>query len=144
MSNVLAAIGCAQLEQLDTFVEAKRRIAAHYLQALPGIPGITCNQEAPWARSIFWMFTILVDEAAFGMDSRALIRFLDQRKIQARPLWQPMHQSPAHCASQILGGDISTRLNRRGVSIPCSVGLSAEHQAIVIEALRDAQRGGKA
>lgn len=141
MTNVLAAIGCAQLERLDAFVETKRRVAATYLRELPTIPGLECNREAPWGRSIFWMFTVLVDAKAFGMDSRALIRFLGERNIQARPLWQPMHQSPAHRDCQILGGEVSTRLNRMGVSLPCSVGLDPEHQARVIQALRDAHEG---
>lgn len=61
LTNVLAALGCAQLERLDDFVEIKRRIAATYLRELPAIPGLECNREASWGRSIFWMFTVLVD-----------------------------------------------------------------------------------
>lgn len=139
MTNVLAAIGCAQLERLGAFVEAKRRIAQTYLRELPAIPGLACNLEAPWAESLYWMFTVLVDEQAFGMDSRALIAFLGERRIQARPLWQPMHLSPAHRDSQVLGGEVSARLNRLGVSLPCSSGLSPAHQARVIEVLREAR-----
>jgi len=140
LTNVLAALGCAQLERLEDFVESKRRIAATYLRELPAIPGLECNREAPWGRSIFWMFTVLVDEKAFGMDSRALIHHLGERNIQARPLWQPMHLSPAHRNCQALGGDVSARLNRLGVSIPCSVGLGAEDQERVIRTIEGAAR----
>jgi perosamine synthetase len=139
LTNVLAAIGCAQLERLPGYIEAKRRIAATYEQELAGVPGLTCMREASWGRSIFWMYTLLVDEKAFGMDSRELIRFLGKRNIQARPLWQPMHLSPAHKEAQVLGGDVSANLNRKGVSIPCSVNLSRKQQEQVLAAILEAQ-----
>jgi perosamine synthetase len=140
LTNVLAAIGCAQVEQLEAFVEHKRQLARRYQEALAEIPGLEPNLEAPWARSIFWMYTILVDEAQYGMDSRALLKALGQRRIQARPLWQPMHLSPAHWEAQVLGGDVSERLNRAALSIPCSVGLDTTSQDRVIQALRDLAR----
>jgi len=136
MTNVLAAIGCAQIEQLGAFVERKREIAAGYAEALAGVPGLTLMAEAPWARSIYWMYTVLVDEAGYGLDSRALLRALGERRIQARPLWQPMHLSPAHRDAQALGGAVSERLNRTALSIPCSVGLTPDQQARVCQAIR--------
>jgi len=137
LTNVLAAIGCAQVEQLAGFVERKRAIAARYQAALAGIPGLSLMAEAPWARSIYWMYTILVDGAAFGMDSRALLKALGERRIQARPLWQPMHLSPAHAGAVTLGGAVSERLNRTALSIPCSVGLDEASQGRVIQAIRE-------
>jgi len=135
LTNILAAVGCAQMEQLEAFVARKRAIADRYREALAGVPGITVPGEAPWARSIYWMYTLLVDAEAFGMDSRALLKELGRRRIQARPLWQPMHLSPAHKGAALLGGAVSERLNRTGLSIPCSVGLDERAQARVIEAI---------
>src|SRR5262249_34323619 len=96
LTNVLAAMGCAQLEQLDRFIAKKRAIAARYAEAFADVPGISPMREASWAFSAFWMFTVLVDEGSYGRDSRSLLRFLAEQKIQARPLWQPMHKSRAH------------------------------------------------
>ena len=62
LTNVLAAMGCAQMEQLDEFVEAKRQIARRYQESLGSLPGIRLPEEAEWAFSTFWMYTVLIDE----------------------------------------------------------------------------------
>jgi perosamine synthetase len=137
LTNVLAAMGCAQLEQLDDFVERKRQIARRYQEGLSSIAALTLPIEADWAFSTYWLYTVLVDEEKSPLDSRALIRELGKRKIQARPLWQPLHRSPAHSnfgSRECANADF---LCRRGVSLPCSVGLSQHAQAHVIEVLAD-------
>ena len=141
LTNVLAAIGVAQLEQLDAYVARKREIAARYTQALAGVPGISVPREAPWARSTFWLYTILVDAGRFGMGSRDLLRQLQRNGIQSRPLWQPMHRSAAHEKAWWTGGEVADRLNREALSLPCSVSLTPEDQAFVLERLRDAANG---
>jgi perosamine synthetase len=135
LTNLLAAMGCAQMEQLDTFVEAKRTIARRYQESFASLPGIHLPQEADWAFSTFWMYTVLIDETQSSIDSRTLLRNLAARKIQARPLWQPLHRSPAH---QSLGSPAcpnAERLHRQAISLPCSVGLSESAQARVVEAM---------
>ena len=74
LTNVLAAIGVAQMERLDEYVAVKRRIAAFYTDRLGGVPGISLMAEAPWAASTFWLFTVLVNAAKYGMGSRDLLR----------------------------------------------------------------------
>jgi perosamine synthetase len=138
LPNVLAAIGVAQLEQLDGFVAAKRRLAAAYLAAFTGVRGLTPMREAPWAASTFWLFTILIDAAACGLDSRELIGQLDRQGIQARPLWQPLHRSPAHAGAQAYRCDVADALHAAAVSLPSSVALTADDQQRVIEAVSSA------
>jgi perosamine synthetase len=133
--NLLAAVGCAQMEQLDSYVAAKRRIAVRYGEKLQNLPGIVPMKSAPWAASTFWMYTILVDEEVFGMDSRQLMRTLGSHKIQCRPLWQPIHQSPAHASKDAVTLPVSEHLARQGLSLPCSVGLTASEQDRVIAAV---------
>jgi len=132
LTNVLAAIGVAQLELLPEYVETKRRIAGRYAQALGDVPGLSLFGEAPWARSTFWMSVVRIDAKAFGADSRTLLRFLDEKGIQTRPLWQPIHLSPAHSRSTALGGSVAERLNRDCLTLPCSVGLTGEDQERVV------------
>lgn len=126
LTNLLAAMGCGQMEQLPDYVAAKRRIAAMYSAALDGVPGVTPMAEAPWAQSTYWLYTILVDESRFGMDSRALLRQLDRAKIQTRPLWQPMHRSRVFDDCGTFDCPVADRLNAEALSLPCSVGIS-EH-----------------
>ena len=137
--NVLAAMGCAQLEQLDAYVESKRRIAAAYSRAFAGLPGVSPMREAEWAGSTFWLYTVLIDERAFGMDSRALLRRLNESGIQCRPLWQPLHMSPAHADGQRCKGGVAESIWSRALSLPCSVGLSPDDQQRVIDAVTAAK-----
>ena len=58
LTNMLAAMGCAQMEQLDKFVEAKRQIARRYQESLVSLPGVRLPEEANWAFSTFWMYTV--------------------------------------------------------------------------------------
>lgn len=138
LTNVAAAIGCAQMEQLPAFIEKKRRIALQYRKLLATNPGLQLPQEAPWCRAIYWLYTIGVESGRFGMDSRALLRWLAQRNIQTRPLWQPMHLSSAHHGSYHTDCSTAESLNRRALSLPCSVGISEEDQHRVVLAIREA------
>jgi perosamine synthetase len=142
LTNVLAAIGVAQLELLPEYVEAKRRIAGRYAQALGNVPGLSLFSEAPWARSTFWMSMVRIDAGVFGADSRTLLKFLDEKGIQTRPLWQPLHLSSAHLRSIVLGGSVAERLNRDCLTLPCSVGLSGEDQERVVLGVVSCGRGG--
>ena len=135
LTNVLAAIGCAQMEQLPSYIAAKRRIATVYSKALEAVPGITTMPEASWAYSTFWLYTILVDRSAFGIDSRALLRSLEQGKIQTRPLWQPIHRSRAFVDCGVFECPVAERLNREALSLPCSVGITEEDLRTVLDVL---------
>jgi len=134
LTNVLAALGCAQMEQLDAFAAAKRRTAKRYRASLASVPGIQLPQEAVWAFSTYWMYTVLIDEKRSRMSSRELLRELAGRKIQARPLWQPIHRSSAHPGPGYSCPNADA-ICARALSLPCSVGLTDSDQDRVIEAI---------
>jgi perosamine synthetase len=136
LTNVQAAIGCAQMELLDEYVAEKRATAQHYTAAFRGVRGLTLPGEAGHAFSTFWLYTVLVAAAPFGCDSRTLLRELGGQGIQCRPLWQPMHRSPAHAGSWATDCSVADALNRDGLSLPCSVGLTPEQRQRVVEVLR--------
>lgn len=133
LTNVLAAIGCAQMEMLGTYVEAKREIAKRYQQALAPLRGIRLPEEADWAFSTYWMFTVLVDQQESGISSRQLLKELADRKIQTRPLWQPIHRSQAHDVFGSPPCPNADALFNQAISLPCSVGLTRSAQDYVIE-----------
>jgi perosamine synthetase len=137
LTNLLAAVGCAQLEQLPEFILAKRRTAANYLKALAGIPGITPMSEAEWAYSTFWLFTILVDPKVYGIDSRALMKKMLQANIQTRPLWQVLHRSPSLANCGHFDCPVADDLYRMALSLPCSVGLKDEEFQHVVDVLTE-------
>ena len=137
LTNVLAALGVAQLEQVEDYIAAKWRIADAYDAAFRDVPGLTLMPDAPWASSVKWMYTILVDEDAYGMDSRALLKKLGEARIQTRPLWQPAHLSPAHVDAFAMPCPVAERLKRDALSLPCSVGLTEAQQQWVIDVVRN-------
>lgn len=138
LTNLQAAVGCAQMEQLDDYILAKRKIAAAYTDALRDVPGITPMTEPPGAFSTFWLYTVLVDEAVYGMDSRGLLRVLGESGIQSRPLWQPLHNSPAHGHETSRPCLVAEDLHRRALSLPSSVNLGQEDQQRVVQVIRQA------
>jgi dTDP-4-amino-4,6-dideoxygalactose transaminase len=134
LTNLQAALGVAQLEQLDGFVEAKRQTAAHYREALAGVPGVTVVSEAPWARSTYWMTSVLLDRRLCP-DVRGLLRQLTSDGIGARPVWRPLHLQPLFARAQTYRLEVAPRLYDRGLSLPCSVGISPDERRAVVEAL---------
>lgn len=134
LTNIQAAMGCAQMESLDARVTAKRAIAKRYREGLAGVPGLQLMRSATWAEPTYWMFTMLVDAATYGMDSRTLIKSLAAEGIQARPLWEPMHLSAAHHSNEAC--PVAEKLWHNAISLPCSVGLTPENQNRVINFVR--------
>lgn len=145
LTNVQAALGCAQLERLDAHIAAKRRIAARYCEGLAGVDGLTpAPREAPWAASIFWMSAVEIDEARYGLDRRALLTVLADEGIESRPLWQPLHQGPVHGGRNAQVYPVAERLNRVVLTLPSSVGLTDPQQERVVARLRSVARAVKA
>jgi perosamine synthetase len=140
LTNLQAAIGVAQMEQLDSYVSAKRLIAERYGQAFRDLPGITSMPEAEWARSAYWLYTILVEKSDFGSSSRELLHTFEECRVQTRPLWQPLHLSAAHTGAYATDCSVAERLHEQALSLPCSVGLYPEVQNRVIEQVQRSQR----
>jgi len=134
LTNLQAALGVAQLEQLDGFVESKRETAAHYREILAGVPGVEVAAEALWARSTYWMTSVLLDERRCP-DVRALLRQLTADGIGVRPVWRPLHLQPLFAQAQSYRVEVAPRLYGRGLSLPCSVGISLDERRTVAEAL---------
>jgi perosamine synthetase len=134
LTNIQAALGAAQLEQLEEFLELKRRTAAHYQAALAVLDGVTVFHEAAWARSSYWMPAVLLDRRRCP-DVRALIRDLNAEGIQLRPVWHPLHRQPPFRGARTGPIEVADRLWDRGVLLPCSVGITADERQTVVEAL---------
>jgi dTDP-4-amino-4,6-dideoxygalactose transaminase len=136
LSNLAAAVGVAQLEQLPEFLAAKRRIAARYDEALGGLPGVTLPPRARWAEPSLWLYSVGIDGGLFGRDWRRLVDDLASAGIQARPIWSPLHTMPMYREHARLGGQVAEELFAAGLSLPCSVSLTDEQQDAVVRALR--------
>src|SRR5262249_52025191 len=92
---------------------------------------------ASWARSACWLYTIIVNAEEYGCDRFALFQRLTEKEIQARPLWQPLHRSPAHSGSLAYHIEVADDIHRKALSLPSSVGLSEQEMARVVKVIRD-------
>ena len=112
MTNIAAAIGCAQLERIDETLSAKRVVAAWYRRHLDGVEGVTLQSEASWARSVFWMNCILVAPELRD----PLIAQLAGEGIEPRPFFFPAHLLPIYRSSERF--PIAERLGASGINLP--------------------------
>jgi len=138
MSNVQAAIGLAQLERVDELIEAKRRIFSWYEEGLQDLPHVRLNSEAPWARSIYWMTSILLDENA-GISRDALRSDLRQRGIDTRSVFPAISQYPFWPRRQP-PQPTAFRVGNQAINLPSGVCLRREQVAYVCTAIRDLLR----
>lgn len=132
LTNLSAALGVAQLEQLDQFVAAKRRLALRYDGLLSALP-VTVPPRAVWADPSFWLYSILLDDDGPSPDE--VVAALVGDGIQARPLWPPLHRQPPYLGAATLGGGVAEVIHRHGLSLPSSVALTEAEQTRVVERL---------
>lgn len=121
MTNMQAAIGVAQLERIDSFLAKKREIAASYKVALEGIAGVTCMKEAPWAKSAYWMFGILVD-SPYILSRDKLLAHLSKNGVESRPFFYPVHMLPPYKSSGSY--PVAQIIAAQGISLPSGVTLT--------------------
>jgi perosamine synthetase len=138
MTNIQAALGVAQMERIDQIIEKKRRNAAAFNKELQDIPGIILPPDAAWARNIYWMYSILVDEEKFKISSKELGERLKERDIETRSLFTPVHQQPIYNTGQSL--PVSERLSRCGLSLPSSVNLKGNEIERITREIRNIQQ----
>jgi dTDP-4-amino-4,6-dideoxygalactose transaminase len=136
LSNLLAAVGRAQLADLDRRVEARRAIQARYRAALEDRPGWTFMPEASFGRATFWLTCATIDPAVAGETRDDVIDRLEAQNIEARPVWKPLHLQPAYAGAAVLRGQIAERLFCDGICLPSGSSLSSRDQDRVIAAIR--------
>jgi len=140
MSNLLAALGRAQLETLPARVAARRRIRDRYRELLAEAPGISFMPEAEHGTSNAWLTCVVVDPDAFGADREAIRLALEAEDIEGRPLWKPMHLQPVFASHEVYGGDVGARLFDRGLCLPSGSALTDEEQDRVVATVLAARR----
>jgi perosamine synthetase len=132
MTNICAAIGCAQMESIDDLIAKKQQIAEWYRQSLAGLP-VQVHATQPGTLHSYWMVSILVEDAA---DRDALRAALKDDGIETRPLFYPLHQMSMYSApgqSFPVADDISSR----GINLPSYPALMRDDVTYICERVRD-------
>jgi dTDP-4-amino-4,6-dideoxygalactose transaminase len=132
MTNLEAAVGCAQMERLPFFIEAKRRIRDRYHDAFTSVPGLTPFPRPIDEGSVAWMSGVVVER---GSGAAAYCESLETLGIGARPFWKPLHLQNPYRESPRTPMSVSDGLWSRIVTLPCSTWMEDSHLDEVIGAL---------
>ncbi len=142
LSNLLAAVGVAQLEALDDRVAKRRAVRQRYADAFAEVPGVELMPRADYGEPNDWLTCIQVEEAVFGAGRDRILAELNDQRIEGRPLWKPMHMQPLYREAKLVTeeprqaeGTVSAGLYERGVALPSGSNLTAEQQGRVIAAV---------
>jgi perosamine synthetase len=122
LPNLNAALGCAQLEQLDGFLKRKRLLANAYDHAFAGIAGVQFAREPQGTTSNYWLNTILLDEAHAGLRDDVLTA-LNASGFGARPAWTLMHQLPMFATCPRGDLSVAESIERRLINLPSSASI---------------------
>ena len=134
LTNVQAAIGFAQLEQLDRALAAKRRIAVRYIEAFAHFNGVAVFEEQQWAEWNHWLSTIaLTPERA-----ARCVAYCREQNVQVRPVWRSIPLLPMYRDCSRYRIDHAFDVAARVVNLPSSVGLTDADQDRVIATVREA------
>jgi perosamine synthetase len=128
LPNINAALGCAQLEQLDAFVAAKRRLALRYQEAFRDVPGASIFSDAEDARSNYWLVTMLLDEPDIAVRD-AFLAACHEAGLLCRPAWTAMHRLPIYAGCPRMELSAAEALEARIVNLPSSMSLELERGA---------------
>jgi perosamine synthetase len=126
LTNLQAAIGLAQLERIDESVVRKRWMGSAYTERLKNIGGLQLPIEEPWARNVYWMYGLVLDEA-YGMDAVEFARRLAEQGVMTRPFFLGMHEQPVfHRMGLFLDEKypVSERISRQGLYLPSGMTLT--------------------
>jgi dTDP-4-amino-4,6-dideoxygalactose transaminase len=140
MSNLLAAVGRAQLQTLEGKIARRRAIRLRYERELSPLGGLEFLGEADYGRSNNWLTCLTVDPDLFGASAEQIRVHLEARGIESRPVWKPMHLQPVFRDCALRGGAVAARLFATGLCLPSGSSLSAAQQREVIVAIGSVPR----
>jgi perosamine synthetase len=126
MTNMQAALGLAQLERFDEILACKRWLGQAYTERLQDIPGLQLPLAEPWARHVYWMYGVVLDEST-GLDAAEFGRRLREHGIDTRPFFLGMHEQPALHNLELFQGEsypVAERIARQGLYLPSGLALT--------------------
>jgi perosamine synthetase len=145
MTNIQAAIGLAQTEMVEQKIAKKREIGLTYNQLLRDVPGLVLPYEEPWAKNVYWMYGIVVQDE-FGVTKEELMTLLKEKGVETRAFFCPMSMQPVFKKQNPqypdTSGDypVSTDLWNRGLYLPSGLNLTRSRIEEVVDRLVSCRR----
>jgi len=133
MTNLQAAVGVAQLERADEFIKKKIWIAETYTKFLKDFRGITLAPKMPWAKNVYWMYSILIEDE-FGVSRDDVINKLKEKEIETRPFFYPLSEMPFYNDGNEY--PVSKEISRKGINLPSFVSITEEKIKYVCDQIK--------
>lgn len=135
MSNLQAALGLAELEEIETYIRQKQIVAQHYEEELKDIPWIVLPHQQQYAKSVFWQYGIRLEKISVEKIEKLLV----SKNIETRRFFVPMHKQPAFVKLGLFKNEhfpIAEKLQKTGLCIPSGVALSDKQLMTVVHVLK--------
>jgi len=139
LTNLQAAMGVSQIKRIDEIVKRKQFIADSYNELLAGVKGISLPKEELWAKNVFWVYGILLDEGS-GKNAVQLADALRELGIETRPFFLGMHEQPVFQKMGLFHGErypVTEHLARQGFYIPSGLTITDEQIVAVADCVKD-------
>ena len=143
LSNIQAAIGCAQLEKIEELIDRKRKVARCYDENLRDVPGLQLPVEKPYARNVYWMYNVVLHEE-FGHSREAVMGKLEQQGVETRQSFIPYNMQEIFIQRGWVRGDecpVANYMAENGFYIPSGPSLNAEQLEYVVDTIKKIQKG---
>lgn len=134
MTNIQAAVGCAQLERVDEFVEKKKYIREYYSKHLSGIKDISFFPEVEWAESACWFSGLVLSDK---YEVKKVCELLKEKGIEARTFWKPVHQQKPYVNEERSEMKVADNLWKHVLTLPSSTGITEEELEQVVKAIKE-------
>jgi perosamine synthetase len=138
MTNLQAAIGLAQVEQIENHLTRKRRMAALYGERLRGVSGLRLPVERPAVKNVYWMYGVVLEDSV-PFDALTFAARLQEYGVDTRPFFLGMHEQPVLRERGLFAGEtfpVTERIARRGLYLPSGLTLGEREIDIVCTAVR--------
>jgi dTDP-4-amino-4,6-dideoxygalactose transaminase len=142
LSNLLAALGRAQLLRLDEMISRRRRLRESYTKIFAGMDGVRLLAAGHDGGNC-WLTTIVVEREQAGWCAGDLAAYLAQRNIETRPVWKPMHLQPVYAGTRRMINGSAERIFATGVILPSGSSLDEAQTSRVLTAVHDFLDGGR-
>jgi perosamine synthetase len=137
MTNLQAAIGAAQVDKLDMLIEKRRRLAAWYTEAFGNLAKrgmISLPPGMPWAQSVYWMYSILLEDS-YGLSRDEMITALKDGGIETRPVFYPLHLMPPYQKHSSHVFPVAERIGRKGLNLPSGPNVTGSQVTRIVDCI---------
>jgi dTDP-4-amino-4,6-dideoxygalactose transaminase len=135
LSNLLAALGRAQLHRLDEMIERRRALRERYRKLFADVDGVRLLGDEPDDDSNCWLTVLVIDPAIAGWRAEALAAYLAARDIETRQVWKPMHLQPVFAGMRAALTGAAERLFATGLALPSGSVLGEDDLGRVLDAI---------